>query len=153
MSSQYESNSSGSTLLEKLARSNEAAVEAMERAPYEMIVYAIPEQKRQEEEQFMENTVEYQKALLDCLSQLSTVQHQRNATQLLAEKVEQAQRAVLASLQQAGSENGKSFSEILKMLSEQSRQLEALERKMFRAILSTAAGSVLLCGALLLLLR
>ena len=101
----------------------------------------------------MENTVAYQEALLDCLSRLPMIQQQRNSTQLLTEKVEQAQRSVLASLQQAGSESGKSFSEISKMLSEQSKRLEVLERKLFRTILSTAAGSVLLCGVLLLLLR
>lgn len=153
MSLQYENNSSGSTLLEELTRSNGVAAGAMERTPYEMIVYAIPEQKRLAEEQFMANTVAYQEALLDCLSRLPTVQHQRNAAQLLTEKVEQAQRSVMASLQQAGSESGKSFSEILKMLSGQSKRLEALERKLFRTILSTAAVSVLLCGVLLLLLR
>lgn len=153
MSSQYENNSSGSTLLEELTRSNGAAAETMERTPYEMIVYAIPEQKRLAEEQFMENTVAYQEALLDCLSRLPTIQQQRNSIQLLTEKVEQAQRSVLASLQQAGSENGKSFSEIFKILSEQSKRLEALARKLLRTILFTAAGSVLLCGVLLLLLR
>lgn len=153
MSLQYENNSSGSTLLEELTRSNGAAVEAMERIPYEMIVYAIPEQKRLAEEQFMANTVAYQEALLDCLSRLPTIQQQRNSVQLLTEKAEQAQRSVIASLQQAGNESGKSFSEISKMLSEQSKRLEALEQKLFRAVLFTAAVSVLLCGVLLLLLR
>ena len=60
MNSDYEQNDMDATSLETLMQVNGQAVETRQRIPYEMTVYAIPEQWREEEVKMLRTAVEFQ---------------------------------------------------------------------------------------------
>ena len=54
MNSEYEPNDMNATSLEALTRINGQAVETRQRIPYDVTVYAVPEQRREEEQTILD---------------------------------------------------------------------------------------------------
>ena len=62
------------TSLEALIQANGQAMETRQRIPYEMVVYAIPEEWREEEMMLLRNAVEFQPTLYGMIDTLATRQ-------------------------------------------------------------------------------
>ena len=74
MNSEYEQNDMDATSLEALTRINGQAVETRRRIPYDVTVYAIPEQWREEEVKMLRAAVEFQPTLYRLIGKLATRQ-------------------------------------------------------------------------------
>ena len=74
MSSDYENSNMNATSLEVLIQANGQAVETRQRIPYEMVVYAIPEQWREEEMELLRQAVTFQPTLYKQIDMLATRQ-------------------------------------------------------------------------------
>ena len=161
MNYDYENNSSGSTFLEELTKANGEVLEARERIPYQPVVYAIPEEWRLAEKALLEQAVQFQPNIYKSLQTLATGQEleqmQTVLTQILrAEKLETL-RFIRTTLEQAGSENGKSLSEWSRVQSESSRALAeritVLEKKLTKLLIAGISASAVVSVLCLVLLR
>lgn len=160
MSYNYENSSSGSTFLEELTKANGAVLDARERTPYQPVVYAIPEEWRLAEKALLEQAVQFQPSIYQALQILATGQEleqmQTALTQILRAEKQETLRSIRTTLEQAGSENGKSLSEWSRAQSESNRALAeritALEKKLTKLLtagISASAGVSVLCLVLL----
>jgi len=157
MSLDYEKNSLSATAMEALIQANGQAVETRQRIPYEMVVYAIPEEWREEEMNLLRQAVQFQPTLYKQIDTLTTHQDlqylltdQRTVLQAESREMQASMRRIL---QQDGSAREKFSSELSGMLSDSLKAMEAttsrLEQKVRKLIrISVAASmvaSVLVC--------
>lgn len=157
MNLKYENNNMSATSLEALIQANGQAMETRQRIPYEMVVYAIPEEWREEEMMLLRNAVEFQPTLYGMIDTLATRQElqqiQAQQLHMLREEQQEQTRSIRSILQQDGSVREKHSSELSRMLSDSLKTMEAatvrLEEKIKKlSILSVAASiaaSVLVC--------
>ena len=157
MNLKYESGNMSATSLEALIQANGQAMETRQRIPYEMVVYAIPEEWREEEMMLLRNAVEFQPTLYGMIDTLATRQElqqiQAQQLHMLREEQQEQTRSIRSILQQDGSVREKHSSELSRMLSDSLKTMEEatvrLEEKIKKlSILSVAASiaaSVLVC--------
>lgn len=157
MNSEYEKNDMTVTSLEALIQANGQALETRQRIPYEMTVYAIPEQWREEEVKMLHAAVEFQPTLYRMIGKLATRQDWQNLLNLQRDTLQAESRELEKSmrwiLQQDGSVREKHSSEISRMLSDSLKAMEAtthkLEQKVRKLLITSAvastAASVLAC--------
>ena len=157
MNSDYENNSQGTTFLDSLIQANGQAMEARQRIPYEMVVYAIPEEWRKEEMNLLRQAVQFQPTLykqIDTLATRQDLQHlltdQRTVLQAESREMQSSMRRIL---QQDGSVREKFSSELsgmlsasLKAMEETTSRLEQKVRKLTRiSVAVSMVASVLVC--------
>ena len=157
MNSDYEKNSLSATAMEALIQANGQAVETRQRIPYEMAVYAIPEEWREEEMNLLRHAVQFQPTLYKQIDTLATRQDwqdlltdQRTVLQTESREMQASMRRIL---QQDGSVREKIFSELSGMLSASLKAMEAtterLEQKVRKltriSVVASSVASVLVC--------
>ena len=157
MSLDYEKNSLSATAMEALIQANGQAVETRQRIPYEMVVYAIPEEWREEEMNLLRQAVQFQPTLykqIDTLATRQDLQHlltdQRTVLQTESREMQNSMRRIL---QQDGSVREKFSSELSGMLSASLKAMEAtterLEQKVRKltriSVAVSMVASVLVC--------
>ena len=157
MSLDYEKNSLSATAMEALIQANGQAVETRQRIPYEMVVYAIPEEWREEEMNLLRQAVQFQPTLykqIDTLATRQDLQHlltdQRTVLQAESREMQASMRRIL---QQEGSVREKFSSELSGMLSASLKVMEAtterLEQKVRKltriSVAASMVASVLVC--------
>ena len=157
MSLDYEKNSLSATAMEALIQANGQAVETRQRIPYEMVVYAIPEEWREEEMNLLRHAVQFQPTLYKQIDTLATRQDlqylltdQRTVLQAESREMQNSMRRIL---QQDGSVREKFSSELSEMLSDSLRAMEAtterLEQKVRKltriSVAASMVASVLVC--------
>lgn len=157
MNSDYENSNMNATSLEALIQANGQAVEIRQRIPYEMVVYAIPEQWREEEMELLRQAVKFQPTLYTQIDTLATRQDlqylltdQRTVLQAESREMQNSMRRVL---EQDGSAREKFSSELSGMLSDSLKAMEAttvrLEQKVKKltriSVAASMAASVLVC--------
>ena len=74
MNSNYESNNMTATSLEALIQANGQAMEVREQAPYQPVVYALPEEWLNAEMELLKNASEFQPELYRLIYQRATRQ-------------------------------------------------------------------------------
>lgn len=150
MNFKYENNNMSATSLEALIQANGQAMETRQRIPYEMVVYAIPEEWREEEMMLLRNAVEFQPTLYGMIDTLATRQElqQIQAQQLRMLREEQQEQicSIRSILQQDGSVREKHSSELSRMLSASLKTMEAatvrLEEKIKKLTITSVAASI-----------
>ena len=157
MSLDYEKNSLSATAMEALIQANGQAVETRQRIPYEMVVYAIPEEWREEEMNLLRQAVQFQPTLYKQIDTLATRQDwqdlltdQRTVLQTESREMQSSMRRIL---QQDGSVREKFSSELSGMLSAGLKAMEAtterLEQKVRKltriSVAASMVASVLVC--------
>ena len=157
MNLDYEKNSLSATAMEALIQANGQAVETRQRIPYEMVVYAIPEEWREEEMNLLRQAVQFQPTLYKQIDTLATRQDwqdlltdQRTVLQTESREMQSSMRR---TLQQDGSEREKFSSELSGMLSASLKAMEAtterLEQKVRKltriSVVASSVASVLVC--------
>ena len=157
MNSDYEKNSLSATAVEALIHANGQAVETRQRIPYEMVVYAIPEEWREEEMNLLRHAVQFQPTLYKQIDTLATRQDlqylltdQRTVLQAESREMQSSMRRIL---QQDGSEREKFSSELsgtlsdgLKAMEATTERLEQKVRKLTRISMAVSmVASVLVC--------
>ena len=157
MSLDYEKNSLSATAMEALIQANGQAVETRQRIPYEMVVYAIPEEWREEEMNLLRQAVQFQPTLYKQIDTLATHQDlqylltdQRTVLQAENREMQNSMRRIL---QQDGSVREKFSSELSGMLSDSLKAMEAtterLEQKVRKltriSVAASMVASVLVC--------
>ena len=157
MSLDYEKNSLSATAMEALIQANGQAVETRQRIPYEMVVYAIPEEWREEEMNLLRHAAQFQPTLykqIDTLATRQDLQHlltdQRTVLQAESREMQSSMRRIL---QQDGSVREKFSSELSGMLSASLKAMEAtterLEQKVRKltriSVAASMVASVLVC--------
>lgn len=157
MNSDYENSNMNATSLEALIQANGQAVETRQKIPYEMVVYAIPEQWREEEMELLRQAVKFQPTLYAQIDTLATRQDlqylltdQRTVLQAESREMQNSMRRIL---EQDGSVREKHSSELSGMLSDGLKAMEAatvrLEqqvRKLTRiSVAASMVASVLAC--------
>ena len=157
MSLDYEKNSLSATAMEALIQANGQAVETRQRIPYEMVVYAIPEEWREEEMNLLRQAVQFQPTLykqIDTLATRQDLQHlltdQRTVLQAESREMQSSMRRIL---QQDGSVREKFSSELSRMLSDSIKAMEAtterLEQKVRKltriSVAASMVASALVC--------
>ena len=157
MSLDYEKNSLSATAMEALIQANGQAVETRQRIPYEMVVYAIPEEWREVEMKLLRQAVQFQPTLykqIDTLATRQDLQHlltdQRTVLQAESREMQASMRRIL---QQDGSVREKFSSELSGMLSASLKAMEAttsrLEQKVRKltriSVAASMVASVLVC--------
>lgn len=150
MNSVYENNNMSATSLEALIQANGQAMETRQRIPYEMVVYAIPEEWREEEMMLLRNAVEFQPTLYGMIDTLATRQElqkiQAQQLRMLREEQQEQTLSIRSILQQDGSVREKHSSELSRMLSDSLKTMEAatvrLEEKIKKLIITSVAASI-----------
>ena len=157
MSLDYEKNSLSATAMEALIQANGQAVETRQRIPYEMAVYAIPEEWREEEMNLLRHAVQFQPTLYKQIDTLATRQDwqdlltdQRTVLQTESREMQSSMRRIL---QQDGSVREKFSSELsgtlsdgLKAMEATTERLEQKVRKLTRiSVAVSMVASVLVC--------
>ena len=157
MSLDYEKNSLSATAMEALIQANGQAVETRQRIPYEMVVYAIPEEWREEEMNLLRQAVQFQPTLYKQIDTLATRQDlqylltdQRTVLQAESREMQASMRRIL---QQDGSVRENFSSELSGMLSASLKAMEAtterLEQKVRKltriSMAASMVASVLVC--------
>ena len=157
MSLDYEKNDLSATAMEALIQANGRAVETRQRIPYEMVVYAIPEEWREEEMNLLRRAVQFQPTLYKQLDTLATRQDwqdlltdQRTVLQTESQEMQNSMRRIL---QQDGSAREKFSSELSGMLSASLKAMEAtterLEQKVRKltriSVAASMVASALVC--------
>ena len=150
MNFKYENNNMSATSLEALIPANGQAMETRQRIPYEMVVYAIPEEWREEEMMLLRNAVEFQPTLYGMIDTLATRQElqqiQAQQLRMLREEQQEQTRSIRSILQQDGSVREKHSSELSRMLSDSLKTMEAatvrLEEKIKKLIITSVAASI-----------
>lgn len=157
MSLDYEKNSLSATAMEALIQANGQAVETRQRIPYEMVVYAIPEEWREEEMSLLRRAVQFQPTLYKQIDTLATRQDwqdlltdQRTVLQMESREMQSSMRRIL---QQDGSVREKFSSELSGMLSTSLKAMEAtterLEQKVRKltriSVAASMVASALVC--------
>ena len=134
MSLDYEKNSLSATAMEALIQANGQAVETRQRIPYEMVVYAIPEEWREEEMNLLRHAVQFQPTLYKQIDTLATRQDlqylltdQRTVLQAESREMQNSMRRIL---QQDGSVREKFSSELSGMLSDSLKAMEATTERL-----------------------
>jgi hypothetical protein len=157
MNSDYEKNSLSATAMEALIQANGQAVETRQRIPYEMVVYAIPEEWREEEMNLLRHAVQFQPTLYKQIDTLATRQDWQDLLTDQRTVLQMESREMLASmrriLQQDGSVREKFSSELSGMLSVSLKAMEAttsrLEQKVRKltriSVAASMVASVLVC--------
>ena len=87
MNYESESSSQQPTMLEQLVQQNQDTVNVREYVPYQPIVYAIPEEWRQEELDMLRKAGEFQPTLYKMIRNLSTKQDLDRAYQMHVKQV------------------------------------------------------------------
>ena len=134
MNSDYEKNSLSATAMEALIQANGQAVETRQRIPYEMVVYAIPEEWREEEMNLLRRAVKFQPELYKMIDTLATrrdlqdlLTDQRTVLQAESREMQSSMRRIL---QQDGSVREKFSSELSGMLSASLKAMEVTTERL-----------------------
>ncbi len=158
MNSDYEKSDMTATSLEALIQANSQAVETRQRIPYDMTVYAIPEEWREEEMKMLRAAVEFQPTLYKMIGKLATRQElqQMQEQYLYTIRMDHQEhlRSIRSTLQQDGSMREKHSSEVSKLLSDSLKAMEVathkLEQKvrklLIASVVASTAASVLACA-------
>ena len=149
MSLQYD-NDSPMTELDRLMQQNAEAVETIQLTPYQPIVWAIPDDIRQQEQALLEQAVEFQPELYQMLNLRPTRKELEQTiaqyVRLLKDHHEQTMNSIQASLRQDGNEREQRSSAISKMLSDSLQAMEStaaeLKRRVRKLFAITVAASV-----------
>lgn len=150
MNFKYENNNMSATSLEALIQANGQAMETRQRIPYEMVVYAIPEEWREEEMMLLRNAVEFQPTLYGMIDTLATRQElqqiQTQQLRMIREEQQEQTRSIRSILQQDGSVREKHSSELSRMLSDSLKTMESatvrLEEKIKKLTITSVAASI-----------
>ena len=161
MNYESESSSQQPTMLEQLVQQNQDTVNVREYVPYQPIVYAIPEEWRQEELDMLRKAGEFQPTLYKMIRNLSTKQDLDRAYQMHVKQVVQHNQGAMGkiqySLQQDGSVREKFFSDCCKMLSDSRQEMksivEDLQMNIRKIVVRTAVSSVILSVLVCILLQ
>lgn len=134
MNSDYEKNSLSATAMEALIQPNGQAVETRQRIHYEMVVYAIPEEWREEEMNLLRRAVKFQPELYKMIDTLATrrdlqdlLTDQRTVLQAESREMQSSMRRIL---QQDGSVREKFSSELSGMLSASLKAMEVTTERL-----------------------
>ncbi len=158
MNSDYEKNDMTATSLEALIQANGQAVDTRQRIPYEMAVYAIPEQWREEEVKMLRAAVEFQPTLYKMIGKLATRQElqqmQEQCLYTIRMDHQEHLRSIRSTLQQDGSVREKHSSEISRMLSDSLKAMDAttarleqeVRKLLIASVVASTAASVLACA-------
>lgn len=154
-----ENKSQTSFSLEELVQKNSQSMEAMEREPYQPLVYAIPEKQWEEWLKLLNQAVQFQPTLYTMIANLTTREQMAKFTQdtatiesnfmqdLLA-KNEATRTELKNSISQVGKDREKSTSEISELVEKNRTEIQKLVSDMHRSIrkllLWTAALTILL---------
>ena len=160
MSLQYDNNSP-LTALDRLIQQNAEAVETLQRTPYQPIVWAIPDDIRQQEQALLAQAVQFQPRLYQLIDQRPTRTEVEQYVYQLEDHNDRTMQSIQTSLQQAGNEREQHSSAISKMLSDSLKAMEdtaaKLERRNKKLFAITVAASVvasaLVCVVWQLLVR
>ena len=161
MNYESESSSQQPTMLEQLIQQNQDTVNVREYVPYQPIVYAIPEEWRQEELDMLRKAGEFQPTLYKMIRNLSTKQDLDRAYQMHVKQVVQHNQGAMGkiqySLQQDGSVREKFSSDCSKMLSDSRREMksivEDLQMNIRKIVVQTAVSSAILSVLVCVLLQ
>ena len=153
------------TALERLTQQNAEALETIQGTPYQPIVWAIPDDIRQQEQALLERAVEFQPELYRMLNLRPTRTELKEMTEqylrFLKNNNEQTMNSIQTSLQQAGNEREQHSSAISKMLSDSletmedtAAKLERRNKKLFAiTVVASMVASALVCVVWQLLVR
>lgn len=145
MSLQYDNNSP-LTALDRLMQQNAEALEIIQGTPYQPIVWAIPDDIRQQEQALLVRAVQFQPRLYQLIDQRPTRTEVEQYVYQLKNHNNRTMQSIQSSLQQAGNEREKHFSAISKMLSDSLKAMEdtaaKLERRNKKLFAITVAASV-----------
>lgn len=160
MSLQYDNNSP-LTELDQLIQQNAEALEIIQGTPYQPIVWAIPDDIRQQEQALLAQAVQFQPRLYQLIDQRPTRTEVEQYVYQLENHNDRTVESIQTSLRQAGNEREQHSSAISKMLSDSLKAMEnttaKLERRTKKLFAITVAASVvasaLVCVIWQLLLR
>lgn len=154
-----ENKSQTSFSLEELVQKNSQSMEAMEREPYQPVVYAIPEKQWEEWLKLLTQAVQFQPTLYSMIAALTTRDQMAKFTQdtakqekqfldILLTQTEAIQTKLEKSISQVGKDREKSTSEISELVEKNRTEIQKLvsdmHRKLRKLLLWTAALSILL---------
>ena len=163
MSLQSEGNKQKSLSLTQLVQRNAEALESRENIPYQPVVYAIPEEWREKENQLLAEAVQFQPKLYLMIERLATIDEWNTMNYRLINQVVQngtdTKRTVEQLIEQDGKKREEYSSSLSRKLFESLWDLknakESLERTCRKWVLIAAAvsatSSVLACILCLLL--
>ena len=145
MSLPYDNNSQP-TALERLTQQNAEALEIIQGTPYQPIVWAIPDDIRQQEQALLVRAVQFQPRLYQLIDQRPTRTEVEQYVYQLENHNDRMVQSIQTSLRQAGSEREQHSSTISKMLSDSLKAMEdtaaKLERRTKKLFAITVAASV-----------
>ena len=163
MSLQSEGNKPKSLSLTQLVERNAEALETREKIPYQPVVYAIPEEWREKENQLLAEAVQFQPKLYLMIERLATIDEWNTMNYRLINQVAQngtdTENAVTRIIEQDGKKREEYSSDLSRKLFESLRDLknakESLESTCRKWVLIAAAvsatSSILACILCLLL--
>lgn len=145
MSLQYEDDLP-MTELDRLIQQNAEAMEIMQRTPYKLEVWAIPDHIRQQEQRLLNQAIQFQPTLYRMIDQLPTREEAEEYVYHMESHNDRTVQMIRNALQQAGNEREQDPSAISKMLSDNLKAMEAtadkLERRTKKLFAITGAASV-----------
>ena len=145
MSLQYEDDLP-MTELDRLMQRNAEAVETIQRTPYQPIVWAIPDDIRQQEQALLAQAVQFQPRLYQLIDQRPTRTEVEQYVYQLENHNDRTMQSIQTSLRQVGNEREQHSSTISKMLSDSLKAMEdtaaKLERRTKKLFAITVAASV-----------
>ena len=134
------------TELDRLMQQNAEAVETILRTPYQPIVWAIPDDIRQQEQALLAQAVQFQPRLYQLIDQRPTRTEVEGYVYQLKNHNSRTMQSIQTSLRQAGNEREQHSSAISKMLSDSLKAMEdttaKLERRNKKLFAITVAASV-----------
>ena len=163
MNSQSEGNKPKSLSLSQLVERNAEALETREKIPYQPVVYAIPKEWREKENQLLADAVQFQPKLYQMIEGLATIDEWNAMNYRLINQVVQngtdTKRTVEQLIEQDGKKREEYSSSLSRKLFESLRDLknakESLESTCRKWVLIaaavSAASSMLACVLCLLL--
>ena len=163
MNSQSENKKQTGLSLTQLVERNAEALETREKIPYQPVVYAIPKEWREKENQLLADAVQFQPKLYQMIEKLATIDEWNAMNYRLINQVVQngtdTKRAVEQLIEQDGKKREEYSSNLSRKLFESLRDLknakESLERTCRKWVLIaaavSAASSTLACVLCLLL--
>ena len=160
MSLQYEDDLP-MTELDRLIQQNAEAMDIMQRTPYKLEVWAIPDYIRQQEQRLLNQAIQFQPTLYRMIDQLPTREEAEEYVYQLENHNERTMQSIQTSLRQVGNEREQYSSAISKMLSDSLKAMEDTAAKLERrtkklfavTVAASVVASVLVCVVWQLLVR
>ena len=160
MSLQYEDDLP-MTELDRLMQQNAESMEIIQGTPYQPIVWAIPDDIRQQEQALLVRAVQFQPRLYQLIDQRPTRTEVEQYVYQLENHNDRMVQSIQTSLRQAGNEREQHSSTISKMLSDSLKAMEDTAAKLERrtkklfaiTVAASVVASVLVCVVWQLLVR